>query len=280
MGSDSYVIRGGVQGRERLRLLSEVMGPATRALLAEVGIAPGASCLDVGCGGGDVTLDLARLAGSAGRVRGIDLDETQLEIARREAAEQGVANVVFEVRDVTAWEPDDPFDVVYVRFLLTHLADPAALLATLHRHVRPGGVVIVEDIDFRGHFAEPPCPALDRFVELYTRSVAARRADPNIGPRVPGLLRAAGFEDVQMRMHHPAALTGGIKHLTLVTLESIAEVVLRDGLSDADELRVTIADLAAFAHDPQTIIAGPRVVQAWGRRARVPVISTERVVRR
>jgi len=267
MGADSYVIRGGVQGRERLRLLADVMGPATRALLDEIGIATGASCLDVGCGGGDVTLELARRVGAAGRVLGVDLDEAKLEIARREAAEQGVANVAFAVHDVTAWEPGDPFDVVYARFLLTHLADPASLLATLHRHVRPGGVVVVEDIDFRGHFAEPPSAALDRYVELYTRSVAARGADANIGPRVPGLLRAAGFDDVRMRMHHPAALEGGIKLLTLVTLEGIADAVLRDGLIGESELRAVVAELSAFAQDPRTVVAGPRVVQAWGRRA-------------
>jgi hypothetical protein len=60
-------------------------------------------------------------------------------------------------------------------------------------------VIVVEDIDFRGHFAEPPCPALDRYVALYSASVTKRGADPNIGPRLPALLRAAGFSDVETR---------------------------------------------------------------------------------
>jgi hypothetical protein len=51
----TYVIRGGVEGRERLRLLAEVLAPSTRAFLAEIGVPAGASCLDVGCGGGDFT---------------------------------------------------------------------------------------------------------------------------------------------------------------------------------------------------------------------------------
>ena len=265
MGSDRYVIRGGAEGRERLRLLSEIMGPHTRALLAEVGIAPGAHCLDVGCGGGDVTLELARAAGPTGRAVGVDLDATKLAIARDEAAQAKVANVVFEERDVSAWEPDRPFDVVYARFLLTHLADPAALLAAMRRHLRPGGVLVVEDIDYRGHFAEPECGALRRAVELYTRSVQRRGADPNIGPRLPGLLRAAGIAGVQMRLVQPAALQGGIKDLICVTLESISEAVLADGLIGAAELNETIAELDAFARDPHTVLGGPRVFQAWGR---------------
>src|SRR5690606_6784129 len=144
----TYVIRGGAQGRERLRLLSSVMGPGTAALLDAVGIAPGSHCLDVGCGGGDVAMALARRVGPAGRVTGVDFDEAKLAIARGEAEAAGLRNVAFEAADVTAWAPSARVDVAYARFLLAHLAGPAALLATLARHLRPGGTVIVEDVDF------------------------------------------------------------------------------------------------------------------------------------
>jgi len=266
MGARKYVIRGGVEGRERLRLLSEAAAPSTRALLDEVGIAAGSVCLDVGCGGGDVTRELARAAGPAGRALGVDVDEVKVDIARREAADARIPNVAFEARDVRGWEPAEPFDVVYARFLLTHLPDPVSLLSALRRHIRPGGAIIVEDIDFCGHFAEPDCPALRRYVELYTKSVQARGADPNIGPRLPALLREAGFENVQMRLVQPAALEGGIKRLTCVTLESISEAILGDGLATEDELRETLGELDRFARDPHTVIGGPRIFQAWGRR--------------
>lgn len=267
MPNPKYVIRGGLEGRERLRLLSEVMGPATRALLAEVGIPAGSRCLDVGCGGGDVTFDLARTVGPSGRVTGVDLDEVKLDIARKEAEQQGLLNIVFEKHDVGEWEPGERFDVVYARFLLTHLSDPATLLSAMRRHVRPGAVVVVEDIDFRGHFAEPDCPALQRAVELYTKVVQARGGDANIGPRLPGLLRDAGFESVQMKLIHPAALEGGIKLLTGVTLESIADAVLTDGLITEQDLRRTIEELYSFARNPHTVLGGPRVFQAWAREA-------------
>ena len=260
-----YVIQGGASGRERLRILAGVMGASTRALLDEVGIPAGAHCLDVGCGGGDVTLELARRAGPAGRAIGVDLDEAKLRIARDEAAQHGLTNVAFEVRDVTAWEPDTLFDVVYARFLLTHLADPGALVAAFRRHTRPGGVVILEDVDFRGHFSEPDCPALTRFVELYGASVRRRGADPDIGPRLPHLLREAGFEDVRLTLAHPVAMEGGIKLLTCITLESISEAVLKDGLVTEAELRKIIDELNAFARDTQTVLGGPRVFQAWAR---------------
>lgn len=267
MATEEYVIRGGVDGRERLRLLSEVMGPSTRALLAEAGIPAGSKCLDVGCGGGDVTCELARAAGPTGQVIGIDRDETVVDIARRESDQQGLGNTTFEVRDVIEWEPSELFDIVYARFLLTHLPNPESLIAAMRRHIRPGGMIIVEDIDFRGHFSEPDCPALRRFVELYTRSVHSRGADPNIGPRLPGLLRDVGFDDVQMMLFHPAALHGGIKLLTWVSLEAVAEAVLKDGLTTEEELRRTSEELYSFARNPHTVLGGPRVFQVWGRRS-------------
>jgi predicted O-methyltransferase YrrM len=265
MGTKSYVIRSGVEGRKRLRLLAEVMGPTTRALLAEIGIPPGSICLDVGCGGGDVTLELGRATGPMGRAIGVDFDETKLEIARQECAEQGVSNVTFEARDVTAWKPGELFDVVYARFLLTHLANPGEMVSILRRDINPGGVMIVEDIDFRGHFAEPDCPALQRSVELYTTAVQNRRANPNIGPKLPGLLRDAGFQDIQMKLVQPAALLGGIKLLICVTLEHIAEAVLEDQLATEEELQGTIEELYEFARNPDTVMGGPRVFQVWGR---------------
>lgn len=265
MGEKTYAIRGGVSGRERLRVLADVMGPSTRALLAAVGIPEGAACLDVGCGGGDVTFDLASAAGSAGRALGVDRDETKLEIARREGAERGLSNVAFETRDVRAWEPTGEFDLIYARFLLSHLADPGRLVSDLRPHVRPGGKIVVEDVDFRGHFAQPDCPALRRYVEFYTGVVQNRGADANIGPRLPALLRGAGFEDVRVTMFHPVALSGGIKLLTCITLEAIADAILADGLTTAEDLRDTIEELYAFARDPHTVLAGPRVFQAWSR---------------
>ena len=136
MSTPHYVIRGGMEGRERLRVLARVMAPTTSALLTRVGVEPTARCLDVGCGGGDVSFTLARLA-SRGSVVGIDLDETKLGMAREEADAAGVRNVAFRIRDVTEPSLDgDRFDVVYARFLLTHLPDPGGALANLCGQLR------------------------------------------------------------------------------------------------------------------------------------------------
>ena len=86
-----------------------------------------------------MTIELARAAELAGRVVGVDFDQVKLDLARREAAQQGVSNITFDTRDVSDWEPDESFDVIYARFLLTHLADPRKVISTMHKHLRPGG---------------------------------------------------------------------------------------------------------------------------------------------
>src|SRR4249919_1285763 len=108
-----YVISGGREGYERLRLLARVRWPETAQLFADIGVGPGQTCLDLGCGGGAVTMELAKLVGSSGRAIGIDMDEVKLELARADAAEAGLANVEFRRADVDEWSEPEAYDVAY-----------------------------------------------------------------------------------------------------------------------------------------------------------------------
>ena len=118
------------------------MAGATTAFLPRVGLEAGWSCLDVGCGDGQVTLELARAAGPSGRAVGIDIDEAALELARRSAREAGVS-ADFVCADATAPPAEDGFDLAYARLLLSHLAEPVAAFRAMRSAVRAGGVVAV-----------------------------------------------------------------------------------------------------------------------------------------
>jgi SAM-dependent methyltransferase len=261
-----YAIRGGVEGLQRLKLLARVLQPTTLELFRRVGVGPGMVCLDVGCGGGDVSFDLARRVGPAGRVVGTDLDPAKLERARREADEEKLGNVEFREADVSEGFDALAYDLVYARFLLTHLSRPEAALAHMVQALRPQGAVVVEDIDFTGHFSYPECAAFARYVELYTAVVRRRGGDPNIGPRLPSLLSAAGLADVGMQVVQPAAFDGEVKLLNAVTLENIAPALMSDGLASEDEIAKLVSELYAFARDTRTVMSIARIVQAWGYR--------------
>lgn len=261
-----YAIRGGIEGRRRLKVLARVLRPSTVALFDRLGIGEGLTCLDVGCGGGDVTLELARRVGPAGKVVGADLDPVKLDLARREADEQDLRNVEFQAIDIRAQDAGSGFDVVYARFLLTHLDDPSGAVDALCRQSRPGGLVVVEDTDFSGHFTHPDSPASRRYHELYCKVVRNRGGDPDIGPRLPILLADGGLEAVDLAVVQPMGTHGDVKLMNPLTMENIADAVLRDGLASREEIDAIVRELYAFAADPRTVAGLPRIVQAWGRR--------------
>ena len=267
MSIEQYAISGGRAGRERLRILSRTLRPQTLELFQRLGVSAGMRCLDMGCGGGDATFELAALVGPTGQVVGLDIDDEKLAIARQEAAALGLGNVTFQNANAMAWaEAPERFDVAYARQLLCHVPDPAKVLGEMIKRVPPGGLVAVEDIDLAGYFWAPACPAMERFLALARRTMIARGGDPDIGPKLPGLLMAAGLEGVDMRVAQPATTEGEIKLIQPITMENFAQSVVADGLATADEVKEIAVELYAFAEDPATVMSLPRYVQSWGRR--------------
>src|SRR5215217_1213191 len=129
---------------------------------------PGMDLLDVGCGPGTITVDLAARV-APGRVAGVDVSADPLEEARA-AAELAGVDVTFEVGDVYALEAaDDSFDVVHAHQVLQHLTDPVAALREMARVCRPGGLVAVRDVDYAATTWFPAAPGLDRWLDLYGR---------------------------------------------------------------------------------------------------------------
>jgi SAM-dependent methyltransferase len=261
-----YLIRGGLEGRERLRVLGRVMRPTTLPLLERAGVTAGTRCLDVGCGGGDVTFDLASLVGLTGLAVGIDLDATKIELARADAEQVGVTNIEFRVADLTEGLGEAAYDVVYARFVLTHLQDPDAALARMKEVLRPGGRLVVEDIDFRGSFCDPENASFERYEEIYEESARRNGGDPWIALRLPSMLVAAGFERVQPTVVQPAALDGEVKLLPPLTLENIRATAVRHGVADEEEIDRLLDDLYAVARDPHSFVGNPRMVQVIGEK--------------
>jgi SAM-dependent methyltransferase len=265
--TDHYVLRGGAPGARRLRLLARVKWPTTRALLRRVGLRRGMRCLDLGCGSGGVTLRLARWIGPQGHAVGVDVDEPALELARQKA-ERLKLPVTFRQLRVEDLEEEGVYDLAFARFLLSHLPNPAGAVQHMLRAVRPGGVVVVEDTDFAGHFCHPPCAAFDRYVSLYREAVRRKGGDAEIGPRLLGLLTAAGLDVLGLNVVLPTYHRGPGKRLAQVTLEHVRESLLSLQLISAEELGQTLAQLAAFTADETTILSLPRIFQLWGTKPR------------
>jgi len=155
----------------------------------------GLDLLDVGCGPGTITADLAvRVA--PGQVIAIDAAEAPLAEARAAAAAAGV-EVDVRLGDVYAIDlPDDSVDVVHAHQVLQHLTDPVAALREMARVCRPGGLVAARDGDYAGMFWAPASPLLDRWQSIYRATARANNAEPDAGRHLLGWAHAAGFTDV------------------------------------------------------------------------------------
>jgi SAM-dependent methyltransferase len=157
---------------------------------------PDMKILDVGCGPGTITADLAALVPD-GHVTGVDREPEILERARATVAGRGLANVDFAVADVHALDyPDDTFCVVHAHQVLQHVGDPVRALREMRRVVRPGGLVAVRDADYEAMTWFPASEGLDDWLDLYRRVARANGGEPDAGRRLKAWALRAGFTDV------------------------------------------------------------------------------------
>jgi SAM-dependent methyltransferase len=268
----SYTIAGGEQGKRRLDLLAELMRPTTLRLLEDAGLGSGDRCLDLGCGGGSVVLDMARIVGPDGFVTGVDFDPQVVELARKDARDTSAGNVEYHVADVRVFG-GGPFDLVYSRFLLSHLSEPENVLARMKQLARRGGRVAAESIDMSGSYCHPQDAAHARYAELYTEVVRRSGGDADLGRRLPTMALAAGLHHVRWNVFQPVQVSGPYKHLQAVTMERIRSAVLRHRLAADEEIGSIVSGMHEFAEDPSTLVAMPRMVQVWGTACTRPAAS-------
>jgi SAM-dependent methyltransferase len=148
----------------------------------------GATVLDVGCGPGTITADIASRGAT---VIGIDAAADVIEKARE-------LGVDARVGDAYALDfADDSFDVVHSHQTLQHLARPVEALREMRRVVKPGGVVGVRDVDYAGTIIYPETEGIALWAALYQKVHRSNGGEPNAGRRLKSWARAAGFESVE-----------------------------------------------------------------------------------
>ncbi|WAJ44589.1 methyltransferase domain-containing protein [Mycobacterium sp. Aquia_216] len=157
---------------------------------------PGLSLLDVGCGPGTITADLAARV-APGSVTAIDQFADVLDQARAEAQRRELSNVSFATADVDRLEiPDGTFDVVHAHQVLQHVADPVWALREMRRVCVPGGIVAARDADYTGFVWFPRLAALDFWRDVYQQAARANGGEPDAGRQLLSWALEAGFDDV------------------------------------------------------------------------------------
>jgi SAM-dependent methyltransferase len=163
--------------------------------LDRLGIGPGWRCVDVGAGGGDVSVALAEVVGREGRIYAVDSDPRARDaVAELAAAHAQVLAITQAAEDLTLPEP---VDLAFCRFLLLHVGNPAAVVARMARVVRPGGwVVAQEPITSAGRIGGSPLSMPDA-------------PHPDVGAVLPALVAPAGLQLVDAWAEAPAGVGPG-----------------------------------------------------------------------
>jgi SAM-dependent methyltransferase len=247
--------------RARLDSLTALYDPGSLAVSEQLGLGPGWRCLDVGAGTGTLALALAERVAPTGTVVALDIDTRFLAPL---AAPQ-LETVALDVTEQPL--PRGEFDLVHARLLLEHFPARGDVLSNMIAATKPGGWVLVEDLDWATAMVLDPPSDVHRRVASAIRSLLCRHGyDPHYGRSLTRRLRAAGLSDVGTRAESiqvDADPLTGVPQWELLAAQ-FADHLLASGLVDQ-------ADLDAFhelLHDGHTVCFSPLMVSCWGR---VPV---------
>ena len=266
-----YALGADTDETARLQRQSDELQPEARALLArlgELGLRPGQTALDLGCGPRGILDLLAEAVGPRGRVVGLDADPAHVTAARQYAFNQGLANVEVLAGDARhTGLPAESFDLVHTRTLLVTIPEPAEVVAEMARLARPGGLVASQEADAEFSICYPPLPEWDRLLALFRASFPRAGADLRLGRRLPELFRAAGLTDVGATVYAGSYPAGHSRRTVIPDLvRSLHPVILGLGLAGERELADVDAAVRAHLADPRTLMMPHLLVTAWGRK--------------
>jgi 2-polyprenyl-3-methyl-5-hydroxy-6-metoxy-1,4-benzoquinol methylase len=262
------------QEARRLADQGALLEDLTEDMLRRAGLRQGMQVLDIGCGVGDVSLLAARLVGSDGSVLGIDKALSSVETARRRVAAVGVGNARFEESDLAVFETEQKFDAIVGRLVLLYLPDPATVLRSLSRHLRPHAIVALQEFDMSQVSQEP---ASDLFMQTRRWILEAFRAggaELDMGTKLYTTFLRAGLPAPNMiaATHVACGPTSpGYEYMARV-LRSLLPLIERSRIANVAE--IDIDTLAARLRDDavanERVSFLPRVVGAWARLSQAP----------
>jgi len=253
MGAESAYLHGTSPAEQgRLSLLNRLMNEAA---MRELAISKGDLIIDFGCGLGQLSLDMARAAGT--RLVGIERSEEQLARAERHA-----------LLDLRLGDVSDPplrdhewgsFDLAHARFVLEHVREPLEVVRHMVRAVRPGGRIVLQDDDHDVFRCWPEPSGFTPLWKAFQRSYDRLGCDPYIGRRLVSLLHDAGAAPVRSTWIYFGSCAAEPKWPGFVEnihsqLAGAREAMIEEGLLGSGEIDAALVAFREWAHRPEAAI--------------------------
>lgn len=263
MNQEDYVFDSNEQYSERNRLaaLQEVHDPITKQILALFELGPGKTCAEIGAGEGSVARHLVDLVAPEGRVIGLDINTRLLEALPYSGLEIRCGDVTQD-----ALEPCT-YDLIHGRFVLLHVNNIHAALNNLKQALKPGGILFIEEPDFRTAFPAASETELSMSIARVNQAVLSMYSsmgiDPALGSKLPSMLLEHGFKGVDFSTELPLAPGGSpIAKMMGMSIQHLHSRLRATGeVSESD-----IESYVAASADPQVWATYYATTSVYGKR--------------
>ena len=192
--SNAYILGTDTNELHRLGLQHQVWSSEAQKAWDDAGLTAGQTILDLGCGPGFCTRELAYIAGKSGKVIGVDLSANYISFLKNVAESHGL-NIEAIMTDFNHLElADNSLDAVYCRWAMAWVANPSEIIAKVHKALKPGGKMIFHEYyDWSTHQTEPEMPHLSKAIAACLRSFKDQDGDIDVGRFIPKILRDLGM---------------------------------------------------------------------------------------
>jgi ubiquinone/menaquinone biosynthesis C-methylase UbiE len=263
-----YVMGRTSEEYERLRRQSELLESITGSVLDRVGLSRGMSCLDIGCGPGEVMRLMAERVGPTGRIVGVDVDGKLGREALSVLMSKGYRQCSFIEGNVETLGEigSDRFDLVFARLLLMHLEEPVLALRKMYRQVKPGGRIVVQDYYFPTIDSHPAVEPLNEFKKVFFGVYDKVGRETRMGIKLPGFFIEAdiGAPDGTDVAGHLQPIRVGAEMLAAV-YRSVLPLALKHGIT-TEEHSVSFFEEIRKIAERQSYLLWPLLVSAWRQK--------------
>ena len=251
--SGTYLFADTDLAAQRLKVLAKVFAPPTRAFVQESIQKPPSLLLDLGCGPGITTHFLARIT-ACQQAMGLDISDNFMAHAKRTETGQ----VRFEQHDLTIVPfPTPPADVAYARYVLTHLTDPAAIIEGWGTQLQPGGMLLIEEVDW----IHSEVRVFSSYLEIVTRMLADQGNQLYLGPRLSRLSKTSGLRQASSLVRQFPVSNQQAARLFYLNIQSWKHsdfVRANYPAGDIEAMQTSLQELAAIKTDVSNIEWGLR----------------------